>query len=59
MKCVRLACELEPVVVCPICEAAYCDAHPPLNDGDATTCDACGEPVVPVKKLGRRVRGTK
>lgn len=62
--CDRLACPNPATLVCPVCFAAYCDDHPPINDGDPSTCDACGydfeiepepapEPIFTPKDLDR------
>lgn len=45
--CDRLACENIPTLICSNCGANYCDDHPPLEDDDPETCDACGFDLSP------------
>ena len=40
--CDRLGCGRESTLICPQCWAAYCDVHPPIEDHNPSTCDACG-----------------
>lgn len=40
-ECDRMGCYNTPYVTCPGCGAQYCEKHPPIEDGDPLTCDAC------------------